>query len=169
MPAVCWNTPCTPQKQPPATTTVWMPSAALASMAGAGITTASSAASDGAIATADMASAPRAAAQSARRLNWLRDIGFPLGGWMGSLGRWPLFAIGAGLPDVPKYAAGRHLLPPDGHEFVNKSRRFRASARRAARARLSGARATKLWIASRAPESISNRTTAIPFSNESSA
>src|ERR1700692_4686838 len=105
-------------------------------MAGAGITTASSAASDGAIATADMASAPRAAAQSARRLNWIRDIGFPLGGWMGSLGRWPLFAIGAGLPDVPKYAAGRHLLPPDGHEFVNKSRRSRASARRAARAPL---------------------------------
>src|SRR6202051_1915631 len=98
-------------------------------MAGAGITTASSAASDGAIATADMASAPRAAAQSARRLNWLRDIGFPLGGWMGSLGRWPPFAIGAGRPDIARYAVGRHLLPRDGHEFVNILRRSNSRRR----------------------------------------
>jgi hypothetical protein len=30
------------------------------------------------------------------------------------------FAIGIGPPDVPRYAAGRPLLPPDAHEFVNK-------------------------------------------------
>ena len=48
-------------------------------MAGAGMTTASSAASDGATTKAAIASAPMAAAQSDRRLNWLRDMRFPLG------------------------------------------------------------------------------------------
>ena len=38
---------------------------------------------------------------------------------MGSLGRRAPFAIGP-LPDAPRYAAGMALLPPDGHEFVNK-------------------------------------------------
>ena len=46
-PAVCWNTPWTPQKQPPAITAVWISLAGGASIAGAGITTASSAARDG--------------------------------------------------------------------------------------------------------------------------
>jgi hypothetical protein len=49
-------------------------------------------------------------------------MGFPLGvaGIDGSLERrWPL-AIGLGLPDVSRYAAGRALLPPDAHEFVKK-------------------------------------------------
>src|SRR5665213_2352219 len=98
-PAVCWNTPCTPQKQPPATTTVWMPSEAFTSTAGAGMTTASSAARSGATAKAAMASAPRAAAQSERRLNGLGDMRVPLGlGVEGSLERRPLFAIGMGRP-----------------------------------------------------------------------
>ena len=92
------------------------------------MTTASSAASDGTIAKADIASAPRAAAPSARRLKGLRDIWFPLG-WMGSLGRWPPFAIGAGLPDIPRYGVEQHLLPRAGHEFVNKSHRSKALAR----------------------------------------
>ena len=35
-PAVCWNTPCTPQKQPPATTAVWRPSEALNVLGGSG-------------------------------------------------------------------------------------------------------------------------------------
>jgi hypothetical protein len=39
---------------------------------------------------------------------------------MSSLKRQSPFAIGLGLPDVPRYAAGRALLPPKGHEFVNK-------------------------------------------------
>ena len=45
-------------------------------MAGAGMTTASSAAREGATTKAVIASAPMAAAQSERRLNWLRDMGF---------------------------------------------------------------------------------------------
>src|ERR1017187_6278310 len=85
--------------------------------------TASSAASEGATTKAAIASAPMAAAQSERRLNWLRDMGFLLGldGLKRSLERQPPFAIGAGLPDVPRYAMGPVLLPPRAHEFVNKS------------------------------------------------
>jgi hypothetical protein len=45
-------------------------------------------------------------------------------GFNGSLGRQRRFAIIVGLPDVPRYAAARALLPPDGHEFVNKIRTF---------------------------------------------
>src|ERR1700730_15366106 len=113
-PDVCWNTPCTPQKHPPAVTAVWMPSAAWASTAGAGMITASSAAREGATANAVIASAPIAAAQSERRLNWLRDMGLPLrSGLKGSLVRQSPRAIGAGLPDVPRYAAGRVLLRPE--------------------------------------------------------
>src|SRR3981189_3745466 len=78
-PEVCWNTPCTPQKQPPAMTAVWMPSDAWVSVAGAGIITASSAACEGATANAATASAPMAAAQNEKRLNGLRDMRFPLG------------------------------------------------------------------------------------------
>ena len=80
-PAVCWNTPCTPQKQPPAKTAVWMPPAGCTSAAGAGMITASSAAREGATANAAMASAPMAAAQSERRLNWLRDM---VSSWVGA-------------------------------------------------------------------------------------
>jgi hypothetical protein len=74
-----------------------------------------------------IASAPIAAAPSERRLNWLRDMGFLLGkrGFDGSLERQSPFAIGVGLPDVPRYAVERALLPPRAHEFVNKSVRLR--------------------------------------------
>jgi len=58
-----------PQKQPPAMTAVWMPSEAWASAAGVGMMTAPSAARAGATASAVIASAPMAAAQSERRLN----------------------------------------------------------------------------------------------------
>src|SRR5260370_24388902 len=86
---------------------------------------ASSAANEGGARKTVIASAPIAEAQSERRLNWLRDMGLPLrGGLKGSLERQSPGAIGAGLPDVPRYAAGRVLLPPDGHEFVNKCRGF---------------------------------------------
>ena len=84
--------------------------------------TASSAAREGAIANAVIASAPMAAAQSERRLNWLRDMGLPLGGQRierqsraGAAVRNRL-----GPPDVPRYAARRVLLQRDAHEFVNK-------------------------------------------------
>jgi hypothetical protein len=60
-PAVCWKTPWTPQKQPPAITAVWTPLAGATSIAGAGITTASSAARDG------MAKANESAAVAASR------------------------------------------------------------------------------------------------------
>src|ERR1700676_3968621 len=95
--------------------------------------TASSAARNGATANAVIASAPMAAAQSERRLNRLRDMRFPLGlgGLDGSLGRGPGLAIGAGLSNVPRYAAARALLPPDAHEFVNKtSELVRSKSRR---------------------------------------
>src|SRR5215471_1540698 len=75
MPAVCWNTPCTPQKHPPASTAVCRPSDGCASTAGGGITTASSAARDGAEAKAKAASAPIAAAQSERRLKVVWRMG----------------------------------------------------------------------------------------------
>src|SRR5439155_24321863 len=100
-PAVCWNTPWTPQKQPPAMTAVWMPLAAVASAAGAGMITASSAAREGATANAAMASAPMAAAHSERRLNWRGDMvssGARVGG---SLERERCFAIG-GDPCCPQ-------------------------------------------------------------------
>src|SRR6267378_2029329 len=45
-------------------------------------------------------------------------------GFDDSLGRQRRFAIIVGLPDVPRYGAERALLPPDGHEFVNKIRTF---------------------------------------------
>jgi hypothetical protein len=35
---------------------------------------------------------------------------------------------GVGLPDPARYAAGPVLLPPEGHEFVNKSRLSKALA-----------------------------------------
>jgi hypothetical protein len=50
--------------------------------------TASSAAREGAITKADIASAPMAAAQSERRLNGLRDMGFP----------WGFLEVSLGLP-----------------------------------------------------------------------
>src|SRR5258708_40121080 len=103
-PAVCWNTPCTPQKQPPAMTAVWMPFDACASTAGAGMMTASSDARDGATSKVEIASAPIAAAQSDRRLNGWRDMGLPLGKSAVRIdsrleGRLQ-FAIGAGKPDA---------------------------------------------------------------------
>src|SRR5438132_729776 len=89
------------------------------------MTRASSAARKGAAMKAVIATAPIAAAQSEKRLNWLRRMTGPLGlgdsGNWGSLGWGPDFAIGAGLPDVPRYAAAGVLLRPNGHEFVNKS------------------------------------------------
>src|SRR6478752_1581407 len=93
-PAVCWNTPWTPQKQPPATTAVWTPSVARTSMAGAGMVTASAAAREGVAAKAAIVNA---AAQSDRRLNGLRDMAFlfGLGGLGSSLRRRSRFAIGA--------------------------------------------------------------------------
>jgi hypothetical protein len=42
----------------------------------------------------------------------------------GSLERQSPFAIGASLPDVPRYAVERVLLPARAHEFVNKSARL---------------------------------------------
>jgi hypothetical protein len=45
-------------------------------------------------------------------------------GFGGNLGHGPGFAIL--LPDVPRYAAARVLLPPDAHEFVNKTRLSKA-------------------------------------------
>src|SRR4051794_21064176 len=90
--------------------------------------TASSAAREGPARKAGRASAPIAAAQSERRLNWLRDMGLPLvSGFDGSLERKLRFAIGAALSDPPRYAAGGELLRCDAHEFVNKNR---ANARR---------------------------------------
>jgi hypothetical protein len=47
---------------------------------------------------------------------------------MSSLKRQSPFAIGVGPSDVPKYAAGRALLLPDGHEFVNKNSGFQEVA-----------------------------------------
>src|SRR5437763_6271618 len=100
-PAVCWNTPCTPQKQPPAMTAVWMPSAAFTSAIGAGMMTASSAAREGAMAKAAIASAPMAAAQSERRLNWLRGMVSSFGGGLeDSLERGQRFANHRGSPDA---------------------------------------------------------------------
>src|SRR5216683_8174426 len=121
-PDVCWNTPCTPQKHPPAITAVWMPSDGWASAAGAGTITASSAAREGAIAKAAIASAPTAAAQSERRLNWLRDMGASSGvaGFGSNLGGSHRSQSQAALPDAPRYAARPALLQRDAHEFVNK-------------------------------------------------
>src|ERR1700686_519844 len=122
-----WNTPRTPQKHPPAITAVWIPTDAWASTAGAGIITASSAAREGAIANAPITSAPIAAAQSERRLNWLRDMGASSGvaGFGSSFGRKRRSQSLAALPDAPRYAARRALLQRDAHEFVNKTERLR--------------------------------------------
>ena len=120
IPAVCWYTPCTPQKQPPARTAVWMPSAFM-SVAGAGMMTASSAAREGAMAKAAIASALSAAAHNERRLNWLRGMVSSWGRRVGgSLERGARFANQRGSPDVPRYAPGVTLLPASSHEFVNK-------------------------------------------------
>src|SRR5262245_9364911 len=80
-----------------------MLSASFTSMAGAGMMTASSAARDGAIAKAARASAPMAAAQSERRLNWLRGMVSSYGaGLEGSLERRPRFAIAWWLSPIPQ-------------------------------------------------------------------
>src|SRR5205085_9577234 len=120
-PAVCWNTPCTPQKQPPASTAVWMPSAPMASTLGAGMITGSSAAREGAIATAAMASAPMAA-QSERRLNWLRIMGSSWGGLECSLERGPRYAIGWRSSPILQDTRRRGICyDASPHEFVNKN------------------------------------------------
>src|SRR5258708_1271721 len=127
-PAVCWNTPCTPQKQPPAMTAVWMPFDACASTAGAGMMTASSDARDGATSKVEIPSAPIAAAQSDRRLNGWRDMGLPLGKSDvridSSLEGRLRFAIGAAHPVASRYAPRFGLLQSGAHEFVNKNRVF---------------------------------------------
>src|ERR1700712_3661579 len=103
-------------------TAVWIPPAACASAAGAGMTTASAAASEGATANAAMASVPMAAAQSERRLNRRGDmVSSWASGLGGSLEREPCFAIGTVLPDASRYGQWRILLRPGSHEFVNKT------------------------------------------------
>ena len=85
---MCWYTPCTPQKQPPAITAVWTPSEAWASTAGAGMITASSAAREGATAKADNrqradgGGAERKAAEVAAG----HGVSSGVGGFDGSLG-----------------------------------------------------------------------------------
>ena len=105
-------------------TAVWMPSAALTSMVGAGMTTASSAAREGAMAKAAIASAPMAAAQNDRRLNWLRDMVSSWGRRVGnSLERGPRFANRRRALVFPRYAGQTPSLPAVSHEFVIKNAR----------------------------------------------
>src|ERR1700732_3481462 len=94
--------------------------------------TASSPAREGATAKAVIASAPRAAAQSERRLNWLRVMG----GFLLGLASWAQriwgsaeelhFRAAAADRNRPsacsaRYAARRGLLQPVTHEFVSKN------------------------------------------------
>src|SRR5215813_10660124 len=122
MPAVCWNTPCTPQKQPPASTAVCRPSAACTSALGAGMTTASSAAREGTATKAAIASAPMAAAQSDRRLNWVMESSFGLGVefWGQFSARGACFTMSAALFVYPSYGTQGDLLRCRRHESVNK-------------------------------------------------
>ncbi|CDX60968.1 hypothetical protein MPL1032_310018 [Mesorhizobium plurifarium] len=67
-PLTCWNTPCTPQKQPPAKIAFSVPPAAFSSRAGGGITTASSAERAGLCHKTAAATAARPSAASAPRV-----------------------------------------------------------------------------------------------------
>src|SRR5260370_41851913 len=99
-----------------------MPPAACASVAGAGMITASSAAREGATANAAMASAPIAAAQSERRLNERGDMVSSCGKRVGRQ-----FRTGTGFRNrrvllrCPRYARRRILLRLESHGFVNKA------------------------------------------------
>src|SRR5947207_15786332 len=96
-------------------TAVWMPLAGATSVAGAGMITASSAAREGAAANVAMASAPTAAAHSARRLEWLRDMVSSLGLLERSLEREPRFAIGSTLSEVPQDTGRQRFCYGPGH------------------------------------------------------
>jgi hypothetical protein len=77
------------------------------------------------MAKATRANAPMAAAQSERRLNWLRGMVSSYGaGLEGSLERGPRFAIGwrpSGIPQDTRRRGSCYEAKP--HEFVNKSSR----------------------------------------------
>src|SRR3982074_2144231 len=87
-------------------TAVWMLLPGCASVAGAGMITASSEAREGPTANAAMASAPMAAAHSERRLKWRGDMIFSSGLLEGSLEREPRFAIGTALSDATDTGRG---------------------------------------------------------------
>src|SRR5262249_29644484 len=100
----------------PASTAVCKPSDARASTAGGGITTASSAARDGAEAKANAASAPIAAAQNERRLSVVWRMGSSPGssGLTGNVGRlapWPQSAAApCHLPEDTSRSLERYAL-----------------------------------------------------------
>src|SRR5690349_5334839 len=98
-----------------------MPSPPCMSAAGGGIFTASSAARDGMTAKAAIASAPMAAAPSAKRLNGLLRMVCPRGSGVGANLKPAAAASQSLLPplDTARYGSRYGLLRERGHDCVN--------------------------------------------------